>query len=170
MSTPTPETTPLTTADPPADPGAFQSSLGLVIDSTTATRVLGHIDFGPQHHSHLGTVFGGAFASIIESAPATGARLAAGQNGADVVGVQNTTDFLRPFTQGRATVAWIRLREEAEAPTAESLNEFCAGRIAHYKVPRYVRVIDEFPMTVTGKVRKVDLRAQAVDLLAHGVE
>lgn len=111
MSTPTPETTPLTTADPPADPGAFQSSLGLVIDSTTATRVLGHIDFGPQHHSHLGTVFGGAFASIIESAPATGARLAAGQNGADVVGVQNTTDFLRPFTRGRATVEATALHQ-----------------------------------------------------------
>lgn len=71
---------------------------------------------------------------------------------------------------GEELVAWIRLREGAEAPTAESLNEFCAGRIAHYKVPRYVRVVDEFPMTVTGKVRKVDLRAQAVDLLAHGVE
>ncbi|QCU77118.1 AMP-binding protein [Citricoccus sp. SGAir0253] len=68
---------------------------------------------------------------------------------------------------GEELVAWVRLREGAEAPTAESLREFCAGRIAHYKIPRYVQVIDEFPMTVTGKVRKVDLRAQALDLLAQ---
>lgn len=69
---------------------------------------------------------------------------------------------------GEELVAWIRLREGAEAPTAETLKEFCAGKIAHYKVPRFVRVVDEFPMTVTGKVRKVDLRAQAMDLLAEG--
>jgi fatty-acyl-CoA synthase len=69
---------------------------------------------------------------------------------------------------GEELVAWIRLREGAEAPTAESLRAFCDGKIAHYKIPRYVQVIDEFPLTVTGKVRKVDLRARAADLLAHG--
>jgi fatty-acyl-CoA synthase len=69
---------------------------------------------------------------------------------------------------GEELMAWIRIREGAEPPTAESIREFCSGRIAHYKVPRYVKVIDEFPMTVTGKVRKIDLRAQAVDLLAPG--
>jgi fatty-acyl-CoA synthase len=67
---------------------------------------------------------------------------------------------------GEELIAWIRIREGAAAPTAESLREYCAGRIAHYKIPRYVRVIDEFPMTVTGKVRKVDLREQAMELLA----
>ncbi|VXC07057.1 AMP-binding protein [Citricoccus sp. K5] len=67
---------------------------------------------------------------------------------------------------GEELMAWIRIREGAPEPTASSLREFCAGKIAHYKVPRYVRVIEEFPMTVTGKVRKVDLRAQAMDLLA----
>ncbi|XKH57373.1 AMP-binding protein [Citricoccus nitrophenolicus] len=66
---------------------------------------------------------------------------------------------------GEELMAWIRVREGAPEPTAASLREFCSGKIAHYKVPRYVQVIEEFPMTVTGKVRKVDLRAQAMDLL-----
>lgn len=104
-------TTAETAANPPEGPGALVSTLGLVIDSTTATRVLGHIDFDSRHHSHLGTVFGGAYASIVESAPATGARLAAGPDGAGVVGVQNTTDFLRPFTRGRATVEATALHQ-----------------------------------------------------------
>ena len=44
----------------------------------------------------------------------------------------------------------------------ESVRAFCAGRIAHYKVPRYVKIVDEFPMTVTGKVRKVEMREQSI--------
>jgi fatty-acyl-CoA synthase len=44
----------------------------------------------------------------------------------------------------------------------EALREFCRGRIAHYKVPRYVKFVDEFPMTVTGKVQKFKMREQAV--------
>ena len=47
----------------------------------------------------------------------------------------------------------------------EALRDFCAGKLAHYKVPRYVHVVDDFPMTVTGKVRKVEMREQAVSLL-----
>jgi len=42
---------------------------------------------------------------------------------------------------------------------------FCQGKLAHYKVPRYVQVVDEFPMTVTGKIRKVEMRERSVDLL-----
>ena len=49
--------------------------------------------------------------------------------------------------------------------TAESLREFCTGKLAHYKIPRYVHVVDEFPMTVTGKVRKVQMREEAAALL-----
>ena len=66
---------------------------------------------------------------------------------------------------GEELMAWIRIREGAEAPTAESLRVFCAGRIAHHKIPRYVQVIDEFPMTVTGKIRKVELRERGEALL-----
>ena len=43
--------------------------------------------------------------------------------------------------------------------------EFCKGKIAHYKVPRYVQVVSEFPMTVTGKVQKYKLREQAIEEL-----
>ena len=57
------------------------------------------------------------------------------------------------------------LRPGAAALTAESVREFCTGQLAHYKIPRYVHVVDDFPMTVTGKVRKVEMRELAVDLL-----
>jgi len=66
---------------------------------------------------------------------------------------------------GEELMAWVRLRDGAEPLTAEGLREFCHGRLAHYKIPRYVHVVDEFPMTVTGKVRKVEMRARAVELL-----
>ncbi len=66
---------------------------------------------------------------------------------------------------GEELCAWIRLREGAPPITPESLREFCAGRLAHYKVPRYVHLTDDFPMTVTGKVRKVEMRERSVGLL-----
>ncbi|MBC6447205.1 AMP-binding protein [Actinokineospora xionganensis] len=66
---------------------------------------------------------------------------------------------------GEELMAWIRMKEGAEPLTAESVREFCAGKLAHYKVPRYVHVVEEFPMTVTGKIRKVEMRQAAVDLL-----
>jgi fatty-acyl-CoA synthase len=66
---------------------------------------------------------------------------------------------------GEELMAWVRLRDGAPPLTAEALREFCSSRLAHYKIPRYVHVVDEFPMTVTGKVRKVQMREQAVELL-----
>ena len=45
------------------------------------------------------------------------------------------------------------------------MRAFCDGRIAHHKIPRYVRIVDEFPMTVTGKVRKVEMREISIELL-----
>jgi len=68
-------------------------------------------------------------------------------------------------TYGEELMACIRLREGAEPVDATAVREFCAGRLAHYKIPRYVRLVDEFPMTVTGKVRKVEMREQAIELL-----
>jgi fatty-acyl-CoA synthase len=65
---------------------------------------------------------------------------------------------------GEELMAWVILRPGASL-TAETLREFCAGRLAHHKIPRYVHVVDEFPMTVTGKVRKVEMRERAADLL-----
>ncbi len=66
---------------------------------------------------------------------------------------------------GEELMVWLRIKDGADAPTPDSLRAFCAGRIAHNKIPRYVQVIDEFPMTVTGKVRKVELRERGEELL-----
>ncbi|GAB2650999.1 AMP-binding protein [Saccharopolyspora gloriosae] len=66
---------------------------------------------------------------------------------------------------GEELMVWARLRAGAPELTAEALREFCTGKLAHYKIPRYVHVVDDFPMTVTGKIRKVEMRQQAKDLL-----
>lgn len=58
---------------------------------------------------------------------------------------------------GEEVCAWIKVRADAPASEAE-IRDFCKGQIAHYKVPRYVRFVDEFPMTVTGKVQKFVMR------------
>ena len=63
---------------------------------------------------------------------------------------------------GEELMVWVRLRDGAPELTAEALREFCAGRLAHYKIPRYVKIVDGFPMTVTGKVRKVEMRELAI--------
>jgi len=65
---------------------------------------------------------------------------------------------------GEEICAWVIPRAGATID-AETIREFCRGKIAHYKVPRYVLVTDAFPMTVTGKIRKVELVAQAIEAL-----
>ncbi len=66
---------------------------------------------------------------------------------------------------GEELMAWVRMREGADPLDAEAVREFCRGKLAHYKIPRYVHVVDDFPMTVTGKVRKIEMREEAVELL-----
>ncbi|PID97360.1 MAG: AMP-binding protein [Actinomycetales bacterium] len=63
---------------------------------------------------------------------------------------------------GEELCAWIRMRPGAEPLDADSVRAFATGKLAHYKIPRYVEVVEDFPMTVTGKVRKVEMRAQWV--------
>jgi fatty-acyl-CoA synthase len=64
---------------------------------------------------------------------------------------------------GEELMAWIRMRPGAAAPLdASAVRDFCQGRIAHHKIPRYVRIVESFPMTVTGKVRKVEMREVSV--------
>ena len=65
---------------------------------------------------------------------------------------------------GEEIMAWVKLREGASLDAGE-LRAFCEGRIAHYKIPRYVHVTDEFPMTVTGKVQKFKMREAAIEML-----
>jgi fatty-acyl-CoA synthase len=62
-------------------------------------------------------------------------------------------------------MAWIVMQPGREPLTAESIREFATGQLAHYKIPRYVHVVEDFPMTVTGKVRKVEMRREAMGLL-----
>jgi fatty-acyl-CoA synthase len=62
---------------------------------------------------------------------------------------------------GEEIAAFVVAREGVELD-AEEVREFCRGRIAHYKIPRYVIAVDEFPMTVTGKIQKFKLRDRAV--------
>jgi fatty-acyl-CoA synthase len=66
---------------------------------------------------------------------------------------------------GEELCAWVQLREGASL-TVEQLREFCDGKLAHYKVPRYLRVTDEFPMTVTGKVQKFKMRETSIQELS----
>ncbi|MFP6747215.1 MAG: AMP-binding protein [Alphaproteobacteria bacterium] len=65
---------------------------------------------------------------------------------------------------GEELCAWIKLRE-GETAEAEEIKAFCKGQIAHYKVPRYIKFVDEFPMTVTGKVQKFVMREQMIEEL-----
>jgi len=58
---------------------------------------------------------------------------------------------------GEVVVAWIRLKAEATS-TEEELRKFCEGNIAYFKIPQYVRFVEQFPMTVTGKIQKFRIR------------
>ena len=65
---------------------------------------------------------------------------------------------------GEEVMAWVMLKP-GESAEAEEIREFCRGRIAHFKIPRYVKVTEEFPMTVTGKIQKFRMREMAVEEL-----
>jgi fatty-acyl-CoA synthase len=58
-------------------------------------------------------------------------------------------------------MAWVQLKEGQQV-SPDELRDFCRANIAHYKIPRYVKFVDTFPMTVTGKVQKFKLREAAV--------
>ncbi|MBF4769953.1 AMP-binding protein [Nocardioides agariphilus] len=61
---------------------------------------------------------------------------------------------------GEELAAWVKLRAGAEPLDADAVRAFATGKLAHYKIPRYVLLVDEFPMTVTGKIRKVQMREE----------
>jgi fatty-acyl-CoA synthase len=66
---------------------------------------------------------------------------------------------------GEEICAWIRMKPGRPALDAIAVKAFATGRLAHYKIPRYVHIVAEFPMTVTGKVRKVEMREESVRVL-----
>ncbi len=66
---------------------------------------------------------------------------------------------------GEELCAWVKMRADRDPLDAEAVRAFATGRLAHYKIPRYVVVVEEFPMTVTGKVRKVQMREETARIL-----
>jgi fatty-acyl-CoA synthase len=65
---------------------------------------------------------------------------------------------------GEEICAWIQMKPGRAPLDAGAVRAFADGRLAHYKIPRYVHIVEEFPMTVTGKVRKVEMRERSVDI------
>ena len=86
-----------------ASPG-FIRAAGLHFDEITAERVTGHIDADADHHTPWGVVHGGVYCTIVESAASIGASAAVEEKELFAVGVNNTTDFLRPMSGGRVEV------------------------------------------------------------------
>ncbi len=68
---------------------------------------------------------------------------------------------------GEELMAWVVTRPASSLLT-DDVREFCRGQIAHYKIPRYVKFADSFPMTVTGKVQKFKMREAAIEELGLG--
>ena len=65
---------------------------------------------------------------------------------------------------GEEVMAWVQLRDGA-GTTETDIKDFCRGTIAHYKVPRYIKFTDTFPMTITGKIQKFKMREQSIEEL-----
>jgi uncharacterized protein (TIGR00369 family) len=96
---------------PAARQGGFLAGAGLEVTELTATRVVGHIDLGPDHHTPWGIVHGGVYATAVESAASLGASAAVEHQGLVAVGLTNTTHFVRPLTSGRVTVTAVALNQ-----------------------------------------------------------
>lgn len=94
-----------------APQSGFLAGAGLVIDEVSATRVVGHIDLGPDHHTPWGIVHGGVHATAVESAASVGAGTAVADQGLVAVGLTNTTHFVRPLSSGRVTVTAVALNQ-----------------------------------------------------------
>jgi 1,4-dihydroxy-2-naphthoyl-CoA hydrolase len=90
---------------------AFVVAAGLVIDEFTGSRVIGHIELGPEHHTPWGIVHGGVYTTAIESAASIGASTAVKDRGMVAVGLTNTTHFLRSVTSGRVNVEAVALNQ-----------------------------------------------------------
>ncbi len=89
----------------------FVVAAGLVLDEVGGSRVAGHIDLGPQHHTPWGIVHGGVYTTAIESAASIGASIAVRERGMVAVGLTNTTHFLRSLTSGRVMVEAVPLNQ-----------------------------------------------------------
>jgi uncharacterized protein (TIGR00369 family) len=87
-----------------APASTFLAASGFTPDEMTGTRVTGTLELGPDQHTPWGVVHGGVYCTAIESAASIGASVAVADRGQFAVGVNNSTDFLRPVTSGRLDV------------------------------------------------------------------
>lgn len=88
----------------PAHAVSVSEAIGLVVDDVSGSEVRAHIDIDERHHQGSGTVHGGVYAHVIESVATIGSSAAVREQGQRTVGVNNQTDFLRPFAAGRLTI------------------------------------------------------------------
>ena len=96
---------------PPVGPGVAMKAMGLEVDAVTASRVVGHMRLGPEHHTPWGFVHGGVYATAVESAASLGASAAVADRGLVAVGLTNITHFLRPLSSGLVTVTAVALNQ-----------------------------------------------------------
>jgi fatty-acyl-CoA synthase len=66
---------------------------------------------------------------------------------------------------GEELMAWIVMKPERPLLTADAVRAFCQGQLAHFKIPRYVHLVESYPMTISGKVRKIQMREESVGIL-----
>lgn len=126
------------------DASTFVRVSGLVVDEVTATSLKGHADLGADHLTAWGTVHGGVYTSIVESAGGAGAAFAVADRDQIAVGVHNGTDFLRPSTgglvavtahalfQGRSQQLWDVVITQAEGGAV-----LARGQLRLQNVPRH---------------------------------
>jgi 1,4-dihydroxy-2-naphthoyl-CoA hydrolase len=90
---------------------AFMHATGLVLDEVSGSRVVGHLDLGPEHHTPFGIVHGGVYCAAVETAASVGATTAVQDRGQFAAGLTNTTQFLRSTPGGRATLEAVAVHQ-----------------------------------------------------------
>lgn len=115
--------------------GAFVRAAGLVLEDATGSRVVGHLELGPDHHTPWGIVHGGVYSTAVESAASIGASLAVRDRGQVAVGLTNTTHFLRSLASGRVSVDAVALSQgRTQQLWRVDVNDESGRLIAHGEV------------------------------------
>jgi uncharacterized protein (TIGR00369 family) len=130
--------------------GGFLAGAGLQVTELTGTRVVGHIDLGPDHHTPWGIVHGGVYATAVESAASLGASAAVEHQGLVAVGLTNTTHFVRPLTSGRVTVTAVALNQGRTQQLWQVDIKDQAGRLIAHGELRLQNVENRTSQTVVG--------------------
>lgn len=114
---------------------AFLRAAGLVVDEVTASRVTGHLQLSPEHHTPWGIVHGGVYATAVESAASIGATAAVKEAGQMAVGLTNTTHFLRSLTSGRVRVEAVALHQgRTQQLWQVDITDEAGRRVAHGEI------------------------------------